>query len=176
MHGLSRPWNSRQGVLESSRFHSRTTTCHPGFKEPSNPDEPLAFCVVNPALLCLQRSGKTSILFHYAVNMVSNGKSVTIICAKQKVSDDPPLLPEGATPALLGRINLRHVPMNVLLVDPLRCCSATNITGNIFPRASPLQACRCQHMWALAPWLCTSLLDAETSGVNPCRAVFYAIA
>ena len=57
------------------------------------------------------RSGKTSILFHYACAAASEGKQVLFICQAAKVAEVPPVLPPNVsgTDAALTRIDMKCV-------------------------------------------------------------------
>eukprot|EP00884_Botryococcus_braunii_P015612 jgi/Botrbrau1/2734/Bobra.0164s0014.1 len=71
---------------------------------PYFPDHLTACIIAGPA-----RCGKTSILFHYALNMTASGKTVIIICIKDRMENTTLLLPEDTSPALLERIQIKYI-------------------------------------------------------------------
>jgi hypothetical protein len=56
-------------------------------------------------------SGKTSILFHYAYSVASEGKTVVFICKRAKLDLGAPVLPRGvnATDAAFNNVKMRYV-------------------------------------------------------------------
>ncbi|KAK9814084.1 hypothetical protein WJX72_000412 [[Myrmecia] bisecta] len=58
-----------------------------------------------------ERSGKTSILFHFAYTLAAAGKQVGFLCKRSKLEQVPPLLPLGANAqdAAWQNINLRYL-------------------------------------------------------------------
>lgn len=56
------------------------------------------------------RSGKTSILLHYAYKLALKGKRVLFICQKAKIEQVPPLLPPGVdgNDGALSKVHMRY--------------------------------------------------------------------
>jgi len=70
--------------------------------------------------LGLVRSGKTSILFHFAHSRAAAGERVVFICKRAKVEQVPPLLPAGVNaghPAF-SNIHMRCRPSQRLICCP----------------------------------------------------------
>ena len=57
------------------------------------------------------RSGKTSLLFHYALRVAEAGETVLFVAARDKITRQPPLLPAGVSieDARLERIKMKYL-------------------------------------------------------------------
>ena len=115
-------------------------------------------------VIWVTRSGKTSILLHYAYRVALRGGSVLFLCQRAKIEQVPPLLPPGVDgqDGAFSRVHMR-CSAELSLAAHCKCCLCS--IQNAFQHLSCMHArvgtCQLQQIYRRSLQACTCWISFQ---------------